>query len=290
MSRRSNHPPTVRQLAQAFISSDDGKSESTREKHQQALGHVIEAWGRRRITSLTVADAKTLASKIKKSGLAQTTAAKRLQTIKSWGQWLVDAEYIESNPFASTNPGSGRVDATKKRFVTLEEFNSVLATIEDPEWRCVFVLARYCGLRIPSEICSLYWFDVLWDSQQIRINKAKTEPRFCPLFRPVERELKALKTTLESLETDSPLVFGRWQLNLESNLRTQINRFVKRAGCNPWPRTFHNQRASRCTELIYDKGFSHKETSQYMGNSPNVIMDHYEVSRPDHFKKLLEEE
>lgn len=282
--------PTVRATVQSFLSVDDGRAEATREKHHQALTHVVDAWGRRRVTSLTIADGKAIASKIRKSGLAATTAAKRLQTIKTWGQWLVDSHYINENPFSGLNPGTGRVDVTQRRFVPTQEFNAVLKTVSVLEWRCVLVLARYCGLRIPSEICHLAWIDILWESQQIRIAKAKTEPRFCPLFKPVARELRALRDELDREENESVYVFSRWRLTPETNLRTQLDRIVRRAGYEPWPRIFHNQRASRCTELIYDKGFSHKETSQYMGNSPNVIMEHYEVDRPEHLKKILEEE
>ena len=34
-----------------------------------------------------------------------------------------------------------------------------------------------------------------------------------------------------------------------ANLRTQLKRIIKRAGLEPWPRLFHNLRATRQTEL-----------------------------------------
>ncbi len=37
---------------------------------------------------------------------------------------------------------------------------------------------------------------------------------------------------------------------LNANLRTSFQKIVRRAGITPWPRLFHNKRASRETELV----------------------------------------
>lgn len=286
----SDKPRTVNSLVTEFLSRQSGLADATLDKHDQALVILKESFGRRSITTLTVADAKALVSSVRNSGLASTTAAKRLQTIKAFGQWLVDAEYLEENPFDPISPGRGKTFDASKEFISITVFNQVLETVKSPEWRTLLVLARYGGLRIPSEIYRLMWIDVKWSTKELAIQKAKTEPRVCPLFAPMERELRALRETLDSLEIETPFVFGRWTLDAKTNLRAGLDRIIKRAGCDPWPRSFHNLRASRCTELIYEKGFTHKEVAKYMGNSPAVIMEHYEVGRQEHLKKILEEE
>lgn len=295
MARRtktdSAKPRTVGSLITEFLSRQTGLSDATIDKHDQALMLLKDSFGRRSIATLTVADAKSLVSSIRNSGLASTTAAKRLQTIKAFGQWLVDAEYLEVNPFAPITPGRGKTFDASKEFISLAVFNKVLETVRNPEWRTLLALARYGGLRIPSEIHRLMWIDVKWSTRELAIQKAKTEPRVCPLFAPMERELRALKESLDAEGIETPFVFGRWHsLDRKSNLRAQLDRIIKRAGCDPWPRSFHNLRASRCTELIYEKGFTHKEVAKYMGNSPAVIMEHYEIERQEHLKKILEEE
>jgi integrase len=281
----------VGSLITEFLSRRSGLSDATLDKHDQALTPLKQSHGRRAITSLTVADAKSLVSSIKNSGLASTTSAKRLQTIKAFGQWLVDAEYLPENPFDPIKPGRGKAFEQSREFIPLAVFHRVLETVRNPEWRTLLVLARYGGLRIPSEIHRLMWIDIRWATKEICIQKAKTEPRVCPLFAPIERELRNLRESLEGAGIETPFVFGRWgSLTASSNLRAGLDRIVRRAGCDPWPRSFHNLRASRCTELIYEKGFTHKEVAKYMGNSPAVIMEHYEVERQEHLKKILEEE
>ncbi|HEX2973838.1 MAG TPA: hypothetical protein VHP11_16010, partial [Tepidisphaeraceae bacterium] len=60
------------------------------------------------------------------------------------------------------------------------------------------------------------------------------------------------------------------------NLRTQFERIIKRAGEAPWPRLFHNLRASRETELLREYDFA--TVCKWMGNSPAVAARHYATS------------
>ena len=57
------------------------------------------------------------------------------------------------------------------------------------------------------------------------------------------------------------------------NLRTQFERIVKRAGLDPWPRLFHNLRASRETELA--QAYPIHAVTAWLGNTPRVALKHY---------------
>ena len=60
-----------------------------------------------------------------------------------------------------------------------------------------------------------------------------------------------LRPYLERLwDPDQEFVINRYRCQ-NSNLRTQLLRIMKQAGVEPWPRLFHNMRASRQTELEY---------------------------------------
>ena len=69
------------------------------------------------------------------------------------------------------------------------------------------------------------------------------------------------------------------------NLRTQLGRIVKRAGLKPWPRIFHNLRASRQTEL--ESEHPTHVVCKWIGNSPAVAQKHYLQVTDDHFEKAL---
>ena len=64
-----------------------------------------------------------------------------------------------------------------------------------------------------------------------------------------------------------------------------MGRIVKRAGLKPWPRIFHNLRASRQTEL--EAQHPTHVVCSWIGNSPAVAQKHYLQVTDDHFEKAL---
>jgi hypothetical protein len=67
----------------------------------------------------------------------------------------------------------------------------------------------------------------------------------------------------------------------KTNLRTQMERIIKRAGVKPWPKLFHNLRSTRQTELT-EKFLSHVVCA-WLGNSRAVAQDHYLQLTDAHF-------
>ena len=57
------------------------------------------------------------------------------------------------------------------------------------------------------------------------------------------------------------------------NLRTQLHRIIRRSGLTPWPRTFHNLRARRQTELA--AVFPLHVVCAWIGNKRAVAAEHY---------------
>ena len=79
--------------------------------------------------------------------------------------------------------------ATNNSFADLMlDWKKVLDACPDAEWRLIFALSRYGGLRCPSEHLALKWSDVDWDAGKLRVPSPKTahhegkEFRFVPLF------------------------------------------------------------------------------------------------------------
>ena len=58
-----------------------------------------------------------------------------------------------------------------------------------------------------------------------------------------------------------------------ANLRTQLMRIIKRAGLPPWPKLFHNLRASRETELAAE--YPIHVACAWIGNSAAIAAKHY---------------
>ena len=72
-----------------------------------------------------------------------------------------------------------------------------------------------------------------------------------------------------------------------SNLRTHFQRIVTRAGVQPWPKLFHNLRATRQTELA--EFLPGHVVCAWLGNTEDVAKAHYLQVTDAHFAKALQE-
>src|SRR5436190_4729540 len=136
----------------------------------------------------------------------------------------------------------------------------------DAQWRLIIALSRYGGLRCPSEYLALTWDCVDWDRKRITVLSPKTErheggeSRVIPTFPELEK-------ALDDVWDQAPIgkyVITRYR-DAGSNLRTSFLKIIRRAGLKPWPRLFHNMRASRQTEL--SQSFPIHVVCEWLGNS-----------------------
>src|SRR5262249_18277105 len=75
-------------------------------------------------------------------------------------------------------------------------------------------------------------------------------------------------------------VIGRSR-DTNSNLRTQMFRIIRKAGLEPWPKLFHNLRASRQTELA--ERYPIHVVCAWLGNSVAIAKEHYLQVTQDHY-------
>jgi hypothetical protein len=66
-----------------------------------------------------------------------------------------------------------------------------------------------------------------------------------------------------------------------TNLRTHFQRIIGRAGLKPWPRLFHNLRASCATDWV--ETFPNHVVAGWLGHSPMIAATHYLQTRDAHF-------
>ena len=225
------------------------------------------------VRSITPADAKNLKVFLI-TNYASGTAGKDLTNAKQFFEHAVDMGLITKNPFSKLKIPS---QANSKRlfFVDKETCQKVLDACPDLQWRLIFSLARFGGLRIPSELVGLKWEDVLWDQKKIRVPSPKTEHiegkghRWIPLFPEI---MEPLERAFEEAEECSVYIFPR-TITGATNLRKGLFSIIKKAGLSPWPKLFQNLRASRETELCQE--YPLHVAAKWIGNTPKVAIGHY---------------
>ena len=194
---------------------------------------------------------------------------------------------VEQNPFEGFAI-SNATDKTREQFIPIEDTEKCIEAAPDSQWRTIIALARYGGLRTPSEIVRLKWDDILWDEERMIVHSPKTEHhegkelRIVPLFPELR---KHLEEAYEIAPTGSEFVITRYR-DAEANLRTTFSKIIKRAGLKPWPKLFQNLRASRQTEL--EEEFPTHVVCSWLGNSPKVARRHYLQTTESHFEKATQ--
>ncbi len=181
--------------------------------------------------------------------LSEATIRKRCGFSKQFLESAVKDRLLERNPLASLKVTA--VGNKQRQFFVAEDMvRKVLKACPDAEWRLLVGLSRYAALRCPSEAFELKWKDIDSGKGRIQVHASKTEHhadggnRQVPLF--VE-----LRPLLDEVRSQAPkgseYVLDR--IRSHKNIGTKLRRIIAKAGLKPWPKPFHNMRATRCTEL-----------------------------------------
>ena len=193
-------------------------------------------------------------------------------------------QMIVENPLADVKAGS-QTNRERMYFIPCDVAQKVFDACPDAQWRLLFALSRYGGLRCPSEHLLLKWGDVDWGRSRIRVTSPKTEghegggERFVPMF-------PGLRPYLLEVFDEAPAgtewVITRYR-DRHCNLRTQLKRILRRAGVSAWPKLFHNLRSTRQTELA--ERYPIHVVCAWLGNSRAVAQAHYLQVTDAHFEQ-----
>lgn len=205
---------------------------------------------------------------------ASATVAREIKRARQFFEYAKDCRVIDENPFLKVRAGSQK-NTKRKCPVGRDAIEKVLAACPDNNWRLAVVLARYGGLRIPSELQRLTWSDVDWAGRRFTLRVPKKdhidghESRIVPIFPEIEPYLRqAFDEAPEGSVHVLPTRFHH-----EGYVYAGVLRAVERAGVPAWPKLLVNMRATRETELM--QTHPAHVVHAWIGNSAEVAVDHY---------------
>lgn len=214
-------------------------------------------------------------------GLSDNTVRRRCGIAKQFFRDAVRRRMITENPFGEMKKISVQANRSRDYFVTREDAAKVLNACPDAQWRLLFALSRFGGLRCPSEHLALQWGHVDWEDGRIVVDSPKTGLRTMPMLPELRSHLEAV---FDDAEPGTEHVITRYR-DTNSNLRTQLCKIIRRAGLKPWPKLFQNLRASRATELAAE--FPAHVAAAWMGHSTLVANKHYWQVTEGDFQRAL---
>ncbi len=217
--------------------------------------------------------------------LATATIRRRIGIARQFFNDAQDRGLIPSNPFKGLS-ATVTGNAGKRRFITREDTSRLLDVCPNASWCLLVALARFGGVRVPSESHTITWNDVDWTRKRIRIHSPKTarhaghEAREIPLFPEL---VQPLLDAFESCpEGEKYCVYGIGK----ANPGTHLTRLIRKAGLTPWPKPWVNLRASRATELVAD--FPSHVAASWLGHSQAIATEHYLMVTGDDFAKAAQ--
>lgn len=271
--RTPRGPLTLHALLDGFFAAVDVKP-ATLTRMEQARRAVEEHFGENRDpATITESDADEWRAALKSEGYAAATISRTVLYARQMFRWAVRRGMVPSNPFSELKAGT-QVNRERQVFIDRATIAKVIDAARDSEWRLLIVLSRFGGIRVPSEALALKWSDVNWEHNRLTIRSAKTAhhdgraERIIPLFPEIREHLLAV---FDAAPEGAVNVITRYREG--SNLNPQLRRIVKAAGIECWPRTWHNLRASRQTELA--ASYPLHTVCAWMGNTKAIAAGHY---------------
>lgn len=283
--------PTLEEHAADFLEHYSANAEQTRKNYGQTFRRLFAFFGKtKKLSQITVADAKDYRAYLLRegrvikgrnvsTGLSVATVNKDIKRCGTIFRRAIDKRQLRANVFDRVQKGASINPANNEYFSKAQIFAVMKALRpKDAEFRLAVALARFAGLRVPSEIRELRFEDFDFEGGRFAIaEKTKTGARNVPIFSTVRQELQFY---IQETGLSTGYVFPRLR-RYKSSLAAPLNKILtKTLGLDELPCPFDNMRASCITDVTSAGGFSPKVLNAWFGNNEDTRKKHYEQVRP----------
>ena len=281
--RRQNaeeHNCTLGQHLESYFGSLGKQKPTTARNYARARRLLEEYFGKdKTLETITEGDADAYKAWLLDS-YAPASASVDLRRARQFLKAAVRRRLIPVNPFADV-PCGPQTNDDRIVYVPVETVEKIIAVCPDEDWRLIFALPRFAGVRFPSEVEDLKWSDIDWQNGWFTVHEKKVEHhpgrgrRVVPIF---EALLPHLERAHRERAPGAVYVVPRARNG--ANLGTQAKRFITKAGIEPWPKLFTNLRGS-CSDDLARERFPEKAIDRWIGNTARLRRDHYHGIRPE---------
>ena len=150
---------TLAAFLDAYIKSRSDIKQSTREHLERVRGKLIAFFGaERQLAAIAAGDADEFRRDLLKT-MSDNTVRRFCGRAKQFFRAAVRKKLIGESPFVDMKDTCVRANKTRDFYVSREMADRVLDACPNAQWRLMFALSRFGGLRCPSEHLGLRWGD-----------------------------------------------------------------------------------------------------------------------------------
>lgn len=264
----------------------DGKpaASNTLKKWRQAEKVLNEFFGNKNLRDITHDDAVKFRRWMDSGTLGENGKRTHVGVAKMFFNVAKRRKLVVENPF-EFQKASLVLDRSRDFFLNRANAAKILEACPDTQWRLVFVLWRFAGLR-KMEIFQIRWENILWDQGKMLVSIPKTkhhegkESRFVP----IGDILPWLEEAFHEAPEGTQRVITRFTETNE-NLAKPFEKIIESAGLTVWPKLIQNLRASCETDWL-DSGIPAHVVAKWIGHSVKVQNDNYAQVDDHHFDQF----
>tara|TARA_R110002111_G_scaffold194178_2_gene260443 strand:+ start:7481 stop:8752 length:1272 start_codon:yes stop_codon:yes gene_type:complete len=207
------------------------------------------------------------------SGIATASVRRHIRHLKTCINAAIKRDLLIRNPFDRIDSAS--VAAERGRILPDEESERVLTELPSLDYKILFALARFGGLRSPSETTILTWDHIDLENNRMEVYAPKTgQTRTVPILPQLREVLEEQASKFDGKPTGLVLSVSK------SNHGRTIKNAAMRAGVELWKNTFQTLRQS--FETILCEQFPEHVVAAWTGHSLEVSRNHYQTMRDEY--------
>jgi integrase len=275
LCNETNNPTIVAYVAKFLDRKALTAADGTIVNYRQVEKLIQEFFPLKRMSEVTTADAKAFWTFLMKDkDCAENTARRRFGRAREIFNDALEQDVVLKNVFKLKSiPVS--VGVGDKTYVPASTIQAVIKHLpaDKVEWKLLFAMARFLGVRMPSEIRNMTWEDVNQANGTILIRAQKTKSQ---RLVPLPEEVSSL-LSLQHLVVPDGTIHVFPALRHHTNTATTATRFVEQAGFASWKKFWNSLRASCETDMMDRYGL--RKACMWIGNSPTIAMKHYSLMR-----------
>ncbi|HYE77421.1 MAG TPA: integrase, partial [bacterium] len=166
---------TLGAFLDAYLAPRKAGKANTVANLDRARKRLVAHFGEDRdLRSISPGDADAWVLSLKNQEYANGTIGGAVKVAKQFFRAAVRLRLLPESPFQGVK-APAQTNASRQRFISPEDSRRVLDACPNAEWRLLFALLRWGGLRCPSEVLELTWEDIDWGRGRIRVHAPKTE-------------------------------------------------------------------------------------------------------------------